>query len=261
MSKVTYKSEEDIQQLRIAADILSRLLGEIAGLIKPGITTLSLDRFAYEYIRDHGGKPAFLGYHDFPFSLCISANDQIVHGFPSEYVIREGDIISVDGGVDYNGYISDSAYTFAIGEIAPEVRQLLDVTMQSLHLGIEQAVAGKRVGDISSAIQDYINQFGFGIVRELVGHGVGYKLHEKPDVPNYGKKGSGIKLEEGLVICIEPMINLGRAGVKFWDDGWTVSTVDGKPSAHYEHMVVVRKGQPEVLTTFQHIENVLVKKS
>lgn len=261
MSKVTYKTEEDIQQIRIAADILSRLLGEIAGQIKPGITTLSLDKFAYEYIHDHGGTPAFLGYHDFPYSLCISVNDQIVHGFPSEYVIREGDIVSVDGGVNYNGYISDSAYTFAIGDIAPEVRQLLDVTMESLNLGINQAVAGKRVGDISSAIQDYVNQFGYGIVRELVGHGVGYKLHEKPDVPNYGKKGSGIKLEEGLVICIEPMINLGRAGVKFWDDGWTVSTVDGKPSAHYEHMVVVRKGQPEVLTTFRHIENVLVKKS
>jgi len=261
MSKVTYKTEEDIQQIRIAADILSRLLGEIASQIKPGITTLFLDKFANEYIHDHGGTPAFLGYHDFPYSLCISVNDQIVHGFPSEYVIKEGDIVSVDGGVNYNGYISDSAYTFAIGDITPEVRQLLDVTMESLNLGIEQAVAGKRVGDISSAIQDYVNQFGYGIVRELVGHGVGYKLHEKPDIPNYGKKGSGIKLEEGLVICIEPMINLGRAGVKFWDDGWTVSTVDGKPSAHYEHMVVVRKGQPEVLTTFQHIENVLVKKS
>lgn len=261
MSKVTYKTEEDIQQLRIAADILSRLLGEIAAEIKPGITTLSLDKFAHDYIQDHGGKPAFLGYHDFPFSLCISVNDQIVHGFPSEYVIKEGDIVSVDGGVDYKGFISDSAYTFAIGEIAPETRQLLDVTMESLNLGIAQAVAGKRVGDISSAVQDHVTQFGYGIVRELVGHGVGYKLHEKPDVPNYGKKGSGIKLEEGLVICIEPMINLGRAGVKFWDDGWTVSTVDGKPSAHYEHMVVVRKGQPEVLTTFQHIENVLIKKS
>lgn len=261
MSKVTYKTEEDIQQIRIAADILSRLLGEIASQIKPGITTLFLDKFANEYIHDHGGTPAFLGYHDFPYSLCISVNDQIVHGFPSEYVIKEGDIVSVDGGVNYNGYISDSAYTFAIGDITAEVRQLLDVTMESLNLGIEQAVAGKRVGDISSAIQDYVNQFGYGIVRELVGHGVGYKLHEKPDIPNYGKKGSGIKLEEGLVICIEPMINLGRAGVKFWDDGWTVSTVDGKPSAHYEHMVVVRKGQPEVLTTFQHIENVLVKKS
>ena len=261
MSKVTYKTEEDIQQIRIAADILSRLLGEIAGLIKPGITTLSLDKFAYEYIRDHGGKPAFLGYHDFPYSLCVSVNDHIVHGFPSEYVIKEGDIVSVDGGVNYNGFISDSAYTFAIGDITAEVRQLLDVTMESLNLGIEQAVAGKRVGDISSAIQDYVNQFGYGIVRELVGHGVGYKLHEKPDVPNYGKKGSGIKLEEGLVICIVPMINLGRSGVKFLDDGWTVSTVDGKPSAHYEHMVVVRKGHPEVLTTFQHIENVLVKKS
>lgn len=261
MSKIYYKTEEDIEQIRKAADILSRLLGEIAGRIGPGVTTLSLDRFAHEYIHDHGGKPAFLGYHEFPFSLCISVNDQIVHGFPSDYEIREGDIVSVDGGVDLNGYISDSAYTFPIGEVSAEVKKLLDVTRKSLDLGVEQAVAGKRVGDISSAVQDYVSSFGYGIVRELVGHGVGFKLHEKPEIPNYGKRGTGIKLEEGLVICIEPMINMGRAGVKFWDDGWTVSTVDGKPSAHYEHMVVVRKGAAEVLTTFEHIENVLIKKT
>lgn len=261
MSKIYYKTEEDIVQLRKAADILSRLLGEIADRIGPGITTLSLDRFAYEYIHDHGGKPAFLGYQDFPYSLCISVNDQIVHGFPSDYVIQEGDIVSVDGGVSLNGYISDSAYTFPIGAIAPEVTQLLEVTKRALDLGVEQAVVGKRIGDIASAIQDHVSMYGYGIVRELVGHGVGFKLHEKPEVPNYGKRGSGIKLEEGLVICIEPMINMGRAGVKFWDDGWTVSTVDGKPSAHYEHMVVVRKGAAEVLTTFEHIENVLIKKT
>lgn len=261
MSKIYYKTEEDIAQLRKSADILSRLLGEIADRIGPGITTLSLDKFAYEYIHDHGGKPAFLGYQDFPFSLCISVNDQIVHGFPSTYEIKEGDIVSVDGGVNLNGFISDSAYTFAIGDVKSEVQQLLAVTKRSLELGVEQAVAGKRIGDISSAIQDYVSSFGYGIVRELVGHGVGYKLHEKPEVPNYGKRGTGIKLEEGLVICIEPMINLGRAGVKFWDDGWTVGTADGKPSAHYEHMVVVRKGAAEVLTTFEHIENVLIKKA
>lgn len=260
MSRIQYKSEEDIEQLRIAADILSRLLGEIAKEIKPGITTISLDKLAFDFIQDHQSKPAFLGYHDFPYSLCISVNDQIVHGFPSDYVIKEGDIVSVDGGVNYNGYISDSAYTFAIGEISPEVQQLLDVTKQSLDLGAAQAVVGKRVGDISSAIQDYVNQYGYGIVRELVGHGVGFNLHEKPEIPNYGKRGSGIKLQENLVICIEPMINMGRADVKFWDDGWTVSTADGLPSAHYEYMLVVRKGVPEVLTTFEHIENVLIKK-
>jgi methionyl aminopeptidase len=261
MSKLTYKTEEDIQQIKKAADILSRLLGEIAGEIGEGITTASLDKFAYEYIHDHGGKPAFLGYHDYPYSLCISVNDQIVHGFPSDYVIKDGDVVSVDGGVNLNGYISDSAYTFAIGNVAPEVLQLLEVTQQSLQKGIAQAVAGKRVGDIASAVQDHVAPYGYGIVKELVGHGVGFALHEKPEVPNYGKKGTGLKLEEGLVICIEPMINLGRAGVKFWDDGWTVSTIDGKPSAHFEHMVVVRKGQAEVLTTFEHIENVLIKKS
>ncbi len=256
-----YKTEEDIEQIRKSADILSRLLGEIGGLIGEGVTTISLDKFAYEYIHDHGGKPAFLGYHDFPYSLCVSVNDQIVHGFPSDYVIKDGDIVSVDGGVNLNGFISDSAYTFAIGNVAPEVQQLLDVTQQSLQLGIAEAIVGNRVGDIGSAVQDHVNQFGYGIVKELVGHGVGFSLHEKPEVPNYGKRGSGMKLEEGLVICIEPMINLGRAGVKFWDDGWTVSTIDGKPSAHFEHMVVVRKGQAEVLTTFEHIENVLIKKS
>src|SRR5690554_1268008 len=259
MSAIRYKTEEDIQQLRVGADILSRLLGEIAALIKPGITTLSLDKFAHDYIHDHGCTPSFLGYQGFPYSLCISVNDSIVHGFPSDYVIQEGDLVSVDGGVTYNGYVTDSAYTFPVGEITSEARQLLDVTLKSLDLGAEQAVAGKRIGDISSAIQDYVNGFGYGIVRELVGHGVGFALHEKPEVPNYGRRGAGLKLQEGLVICIEPMINLGRAGVKYGDDGWTILTVDGKLSAHYEYMVVVRKGQPEILTTFDHIENVLVK--
>src|SRR5690606_38820783 len=172
-----------------------------------GITTKSLDKFAFEYIKDHGAKPAFLGYHDYPYTLCISVNDQIVHGFPSDYVIKEGDVVSVDGGVTLNGYVTDSAYTFAIGEVSPEVQQLLDVTKKSLDLGVAQAVAGKRIGDIASAVQDYVRTYKYGIVRELVGHGVGFKLHEKPEVPNYGARGTGIKLEEGLVICIEPMIN------------------------------------------------------
>lgn len=260
MSKVYYKSEEDVTQLRKSATVLSQLLGEIAKEIRPGVTTLALDKLAYEYIHDHGGRPAFLNYNGFPNSLCISVNDQVVHGIPSNYELRDGDIVSVDGGVELNNYISDSAYTFAVGEVSDDVRRLLRITRESLELGIEQAVSGKRVGDIAYAVQEHVSQYGYGIVRELVGHGVGFKLHEKPEVPNYGKRGSGTKLETGLVICIEPMINMGKAGVKFWDDGWTVSTVDGKPSAHYEHMVAIRKGTPDVLTTFSYVEEVLGEK-
>ncbi|RQP11368.1 MAG: type I methionyl aminopeptidase, partial [Parapedobacter sp.] len=224
MSKVYYKSADDIEQLRKSATVLSQLLGEIAREIRPGVTTLALDKLAYDYIHDHGGRPAFLNYNGFPNSLCISVNDQVVHGIPGNYELREGDIVSVDGGVELDTYISDSAYTFAVGEIGDDVKQLLRVTKESLELGIEQAVSGKRVGDIAYAVQEHVTQYGYGIVRELVGHGVGFKLHEKPEVPNYGKRGSGTKLETGLVICIEPMINMGKAGVKFWDDGWTVST-------------------------------------
>lgn len=260
MSKVIYKTEEQIEQVRESANVLSRLLVEIAKVITPGITTLSLDKLAYDFIHDNGGTPAFLNYHGFPFSLCISVNDQIVHGFPSDYEIKEGDLVSVDGGVNLNGFISDSAYTFGVGEISQEAQQLLDVTKASLYKGVEQAVAGKRVGDISSAIQEYVQPYNFGIVRELVGHGVGLHLHEKPEVPNYGKRGSGPKLESGLVICIEPMINAGKAGVKFWDDGWTVSTIDGKLSAHFEQMVAIRKGEPDVLLNFDEVEKVLNKK-
>lgn len=260
MSKVIYKTEEQIEQVRESANVLSQLLVEIAKVIKPGITTLSLDKLAFDFIKDHGGTPAFLNYHGFPYSLCISVNDQIVHGFPSEYIIKEGDIVSVDGGVNLNGFISDSAYTFGIGEISTEAQLLLDVTKAALEKGVEQAVAGKRVGDISAAVQDYVTPYKFGIVRELVGHGVGLHLHEKPEVPNYGKRGSGPKLDQGLIICIEPMINAGKAGVKFWDDGWTVSTVDGKLSAHFEQMVAIRKGQPDVLLDFVEIEKVLSKK-
>lgn len=260
MSKVYYKSEEEIEQVRLSANVLSQLLGEVAQVIKPGITTLSLDKLAYEFIHDNGGTPAFLNYHGFPYSLCISVNDQIVHGFPSDYIIKDGDLVSVDGGVNLNGFISDSAYTFGVGNITEEAQLLLDVTKESMYKGIEQAVAGKRVGDIGAAIQEHVSKYGFGIVRELVGHGVGFHLHEKPEVPNYGKRGAGAKLESGLVICIEPMINAGKAGVKFWDDGWTVSTVDGKLSAHFEQMVAIRKGEPDVLLTFEHVEKVLGEK-
>lgn len=260
MSKVYYKTAEEIEQVRKSADVLSQLLAEIAQRVEPGITTLSLDQFAYDFIKDHKGTPAFLNYHGFPYSLCISVNDQVVHGFPSDYVLQEGDIISVDGGVNLNGFISDSAYTFAVGNISAEAQQLLDVTKASLYAGIEQAVAGKRVGDISSAVQEHVRPYRYGIVRELVGHGVGFHLHEKPEVPNYGRRGSGPKLEEGLIICIEPMINAGKDGVKFWDDGWTVSSIDGSLSAHFEQMVAVQKGQPDVLLNFEEIEKVLAKK-
>ena len=260
MSKVIYKTEEQIEQVRESANVLSHLLAEIAKVIKPGITTLSLDKLAYDFIHDNGGTPAFLNYHGFPYSLCISVNDQIVHGFPSDYEIKDGDLVSVDGGVNLNGFISDSAYTFGVGEISQEAQQLLDVTKASLYKGVEQAVAGRRVGDISSAIQEYIQPYNYGIVRELVGHGVGLHLHEKPEVPNYGKRGSGPKLEAGLIICIEPMINAGKAGVRFWEDGWTVSTIDGKLSAHFEQMVAIRKGAPDVLLNFDEVEKVLNKK-
>lgn len=261
MSKIHYKSTEDIEQLRKSATVLSQLLGEIAQVVRPGVTTLSLDKLAYDYIHDHGGQPAFLNYNGFPNSLCISVNDQVVHGIPSDYELRDGDIVSVDGGVDLNGYISDSAYTFAVGEVAAEVNQLLRVTLEALDMGIAQALVGKRVGDIASAVQDHVTPYGYGIVRELVGHGVGFELHEKPEIPNYGKRGTGSKLEAGLVICIEPMINMGKAQVKFLDDGWTVSTADGKPSAHYEHMVAIDKGSADVLTTFDYVEEVLGKKN
>ncbi|WP_156308159.1 type I methionyl aminopeptidase [Sphingobacterium endophyticum] len=260
MSKVYYKTAEEIEQVRESANVLSQLLAEIAGLVKPGITTLSLDKFAFDFIKDHNGTPAFLNYQGFPYSLCISVNDQVVHGFPSDYVLKDGDIVTVDGGVNLNGFISDSAYTFAVGEISEEAKQLLEVTKASLQAGVEQAIAGKRVGDISAAVQEYVTPYNYGIVRELVGHGVGFHLHEKPEVPNYGRRGSGPKLEEGLIICIEPMINAGKAGVKFWDDGWTVSTVDGKLSAHFEQMVAIRKGSPDVLLNFDAIEKVLNKK-
>jgi len=260
MSKVIFKTKEQIELIRQSCDLLSRTLGELAKEIKPGVRTIDLDKLAFEFIQDHGGTPAFLNYNGFPYSLCISVNDQIVHGFPGDYVLKDGDIISVDGGVVLNNYISDSAYTFAVGEVSEEVKSLLEVTKASLNLGIEQAVSGKRVGDISFAVQDYVDRFGYGIVKELVGHGVGMELHEKPEVPNYGRRGNGPKLMEGMVIAIEPMINLGKAGVKFWDDGWTVSTIDGKPSAHFEHTVSISKGKADVLTTFSYIEDILNKK-
>jgi methionyl aminopeptidase len=260
MSKIHYKSVEEIELIRKSSLLVSKTLAEIAKVIRPGIKTIELNKLAETFIRDNGGIPAFLNYNGFPYSLCISLNDQIVHGFPGQHVLVEGDLVSVDCGVILNKYFGDSAYTFAIGEVDEDVKKLMRVTKESLYLGIEKAVVGQRVGDIGYAVQEHAEKNGFGVVKELVGHGVGLRLHEKPEVPNYGKRGSGIKLEEGMVIAIEPMINAGRAGVKFWEDGWTVSTVDKKPSAHYEHTVAIKKGKADILSSFDEIEEVLKEK-
>jgi methionyl aminopeptidase len=257
MSKINYKSVEEIELIRESSLLVSKTLGEIAKIIRPGIKTIELNKLAETFIRDNGGVPAFLNYNGFPYSLCISLNDQVVHGFPSQYELIEGDLVSVDCGVVMNKYYGDSAYTFAIGEVDERTEKLMRVTKECLYLGIEKAVAGMRVGDIGWAVQEHAERNGFGVVKELVGHGVGTHLHEKPEVPNYGKRGSGIKLEEGMVIAIEPMINAGRAGVKFWNDGWTVSTSDKKPSCHYEHTVAINKGKADQLSTFSYVEEVL----
>jgi methionyl aminopeptidase len=257
MSKINYKSIEQIELIRESSLLVSKTLGEIAKVIRPGIKTIELNKLAETFIRDNGGVPAFLNYHGFPYSLCISMNDQVVHGFPGQRELVDGDLVSVDCGVVLNKYIGDSAYTFAIGEVSDTVKTLMRVTLECLDLGVQKAVAGMRIGDIGFAVQEHAEKHGFGVVKELVGHGVGIELHEKPEVPNYGKRGSGMKLEEGMVIAIEPMINAGKARVKFWDDGWTVSTTDGKPSAHYEHTVAIRKGQPDILSTFSYVDNVL----
>jgi methionyl aminopeptidase len=260
MSKINYKSVEEIELIRKSSLLVAQTLGEIAKVIRPGIKTIELNKLAETFIRDNGGVPAFLNYSGFPYSLCISLNDQVVHGFPSQYELVEGDLVSVDCGVLMNKYYGDSAYTFAIGEVDEVTQKLMRVTKECLYLGIEKAVAGMRVGDIGSAVQEHAEKNGFGVVKELVGHGVGTHLHEKPEVPNYGKRGSGIKLEEGMVIAIEPMINAGRAGVKFWNDGWTVSTGDKKPSAHYEHTVAINKGKADILSSFSYVEEVLKEK-
>ncbi|ATP58830.1 type I methionyl aminopeptidase [Pedobacter ginsengisoli] len=260
MSKIYYKSLEEIELIRESSLLVSKTLAEVAKVIQPGVTTKKLDQLAETFIKDHGAIPAFLNYNGFPYSLCISPNEQVVHGFPSDYVIQEGDLISVDCGVIKNNYFGDSAYTFSIGEVSAEKKKLVEVTQECLRLAVEKAVVGSRIGDIGFAVQDLAEKNGFGVVRELVGHGVGVKLHEKPEVPNYGKRGSGIKLEEGMVIAIEPMINAGTAGVKFWSDGWTVTSSDNRPSAHFEHTVAVKKGKADVLSTFSLIEEVLIEK-
>lgn len=251
------KNEEEIARIRESSLLVGKTLAEVASMIEPGVRPIDLDKRAYEFIHDHGATPAFLNYNGFPNSLCISKNEAVVHGIPNTEVLREGDIVSVDCGVLKDGYYGDSAYTFTVGEVSEEVQQLLDTTKRCLELGIAQAIAGNRVGDIGFAVQSEAERSGYGVVRELVGHGVGKRLHEEPEVPNFGRRGSGPKLVEGLVIAIEPMINLGQRGVVQMKDGWTILTVDRKPSAHFEHTVVVRKGKAEVLSTFEFIEKKL----
>jgi methionyl aminopeptidase len=251
---IFYKTEEEIELIRQSALILGKAHGEITRLIKPGVSTASLDKRAEEFILDNGGQPSFKNYNGFPYSLCISVNETVVHGMPGKYILKDGDIISVDGGVYYKGFHSDSAYTHAVGEVTDEVKKLLKVTEESLYKGIAQAIAGARLGEVSHAIQEHAENNNFTIVRELVGHGVGRNLHESPEVPNYGKRGQGIKLQNGLVLAIEPMVNLGTRQIVQEDDGWTIRTRDHKPSAHFEHTIVVRKDKAEILTTFEYIE-------
>jgi methionyl aminopeptidase len=251
------KSPEEIEILRENAIIVSKTLAEVAKYIRPGVKTIELDRIAEEYIRSQGAVPGFKGYRGFPGTLCVSVNEEVVHGIPGERVLINGDIVSIDCGCVKDGYYGDSAYTFAVGEISAEAGLLLKRTKESLFLAVDVAVAGKRVGDVSSAVQEYVESFGYGVVRELVGHGIGRQLHEKPDVPNYGRHGSGIKLQEGLTICIEPMINMGTKNVTQASDGWTIRTADRLPSAHFELTVAVRKEQADVLSTFRYVEEVL----
>jgi methionyl aminopeptidase len=251
---IFYKTEEEIELIRQSALILSKAHGEIALLIKEGVSTLDLDKRAEEYIRDNGGKPSFKNYNGFPYSLCISVNSTVVHGMPSKYILKDSDVISVDCGVYYNGFHSDCAYTHAIGNVSEEVNKLLTVTKESLYKGIEFATVGSRLGDIGYAVQQHAELNGYGVVRELVGHGLGRNLHESPEVPNYGRRGQGVKLQNGLVIAIEPMINLGTRHIVQEDDGWTIRTRDKKASAHFEHTVVVRPDKAEILTSFEYIE-------
>lgn len=251
---IKLKTEEEIELLRENALLVSKTLAEVGKHVAPGVTTLELNKIAETFIRDHGAVPAFLGYNGFPYALCMSVNDVVVHGFASDYHLQEGDIVSVDCGTILKGFYGDSAYTFPVGKVSEETAKLLEVTKESLYRGISMAVAGNRIGDISNAIQTYIESFGFSAVREMVGHGIGKRLHESPDVPNYGRKGDGKKLVEGMVICIEPMINAGTKSIFMHDDGWTVSTVDKKKSAHFELTVAIKKGKPDILSTFEFIE-------
>lgn len=251
------KSREEIELLRESALIVSKTLGILAPKIKPGVTTLQLDKLAEEFIRDQGAIPGFLGMYDFPNTLCMSPNAQVVHGIPNDKPLEEGDIISIDCGAIKNGFYGDHAYTFPVGEIDPETEKLLKVTKESLYVGIREFKNGNRVGDVGFAIQQHAEKHGFGVVRELVGHGLGTKMHEDPEMPNYGKRGRGKKFIEGMVVAIEPMINSGTHRIHQLKDGWTILTADNKPSAHFEHDVALVEGKPELLSTFQYIYQAL----
>ena len=254
---IQLKTIDELRLMRESAQLVSKTLGEIAKIIQPGVTTLELDKLAHDYIKDHGGEPAFLGMYGFPNSLCISPNAEVVHGIPNKKPLQEGDVLSVDCGVFMNGFYGDHAYSFEVGEVDPATKKLLQITKESLYKGIEQCVRGKRVGDISNAIQTYCEAQGYGVVRELVGHGLGKKMHEDPQVPNYGRKGSGKVLKDGIALAIEPMINLGTHEVIFHEDGWTVTSKDNTPSAHFEHDVCIINGKPVLLSTFQYIYDAL----
>lgn len=254
---IVVKTKEEIELMRESALIVSKTLGILAKEVKPGVTTLKLDKLAEEYIRDHGAIPGFLGLYDFPNTLCMSPNEQVVHGIPNDKPLKEGDIISIDCGALKNGFYGDHAYTFAVGEIAPETQKLLDVTKASLYVGIKEFKLGNRVGDVGYAIQNFCESHGYGVVRELVGHGLGTTMHEDPEMPNYGRRGRGKKFLEGQVVAIEPMINLGTHKIRQHKDGWTITTLDQKPSAHFEHDVAIVDGKPELLSTFAYIYEAL----
>ena len=254
---IKYKTREEIELMRESAQLVSKTLGMLAPKIVPGAIPLELDKMAEEFIRDHGGEPGFLGMYGFPNSLCMSPNAQVVHGIPSKDPLKDGDILSVDCGVYMNEFYGDHAYTFAVGEVDADTKRLLTDTKESLYVGIREVVVGNRIGDIGAAIQEFTEACGYGIVRELVGHGLGRKMHEEPQVPNYGRRGRGKKIQEGLVIAIEPMTNLGTHRIKQLKDGWTILTADGKNSAHFEHDVAVVNGKPEILSTFQYIYDAL----
>lgn len=251
------KNKEEIELMYHSAQLVSKTLGMLAKEIKPGVNTLYLDKLAHDFIKDHGGEPAFLGYGGFPNSLCTSPNEQVVHGIPNKDPLKDGDIISVDCGVILNGFVGDHAYTFEVGEVADDVKKLLKITKESLYKGIEQMKAGNRIGDIGYAIQTYCEKEGYGVVKELVGHGLGREMHEDPQVPNYGRRGTGKVLKEGLVLAIEPMINMGTDKVKFHSDGWTVTTRDNMPSAHFEHDVAIIDKKPVLLSTFKYVYEAL----
>lgn len=254
---IIQKTKEEIELMRQSALVVSKTLGMLAKEVKPGVTSLYLDKLAEEFIREQGAIPGFLGLYDFPNTLCMSPNSQVVHGIPNNTPLVEGDIISIDCGAILNGFYGDHAYTFPVGEVAPETQKLLDITKESLYVGIREFKVGNRVGDVGFAIQNFTEKHGYGVVRELVGHGIGKTMHEDPEMPNYGRRGRGKKFVEGMVVAIEPMTNMGTQKIRHHKDGWTITTLDGKPSAHFEHDVAIVDGKPELLSTFQYIYEAL----